>query len=55
MLLDELADDPTLEEGTIESVDRCHAQTGVSDGNEAGDQGFPIEVLGVRVVKIEDP
>ena len=50
MLLDELADDPTLEEGTVEPADSCHAQAGVSDGKEAGDQGFSIEVLGVRVV-----
>ena len=54
VLLDELSDDPTLEEGTVESADCCRPQSGVSDGEEPGDEGFPIEVLGVSVVKVED-
>ena len=54
MLLDELADDSALEEGTVEPADRCHTQPGVSDGKEPGDQGSPFEVLGVRVVEAED-
>ena len=52
MLLDELADYPTLEQGTVEPTDRCHAQSGVSDGKEPSYQGLTVEVLGVRVVKV---
>ena len=54
VFLDELSDDPTLEEGTVEPADRCRAQPGVSDGKEPGNQGFTIEVLGIRVVKVEN-